>query len=94
MNTLAPFVLHRLNEQLEVIEFRPFECCTCPFAKPSCERDNCIEVPNTYDPGEGYYDCALLNKQAIWGESPQCKEEYWLGQAREVLQELSNTITN
>jgi hypothetical protein len=56
----------------------PFECCICPFATVSPDR----EPPNPDDPGEGYYDCALLDRKAIWGENPECAAADWRKRAR------------
>jgi hypothetical protein len=52
-------------------------CDNCPFGTPSNERDRLIPEPNPMDPEEGDYDCSLLKKQRIWGESPKCDSNAW-----------------
>ena len=59
----------------------PWECPYCPFATVNPER----EPPNPDDPGEGWYNCALLPRIAVWGESPACTAEDWRGRARREL---------
>ena len=66
--------------------FPPNECCDCPFATATVGEDQ----PNPTDPGEGYYDCALLKRSHIWGESPACSHEQWLARAKIELNELIN----
>jgi hypothetical protein len=65
---------------------RPYECWVCPFA--TAVIDFAHDAPNPSDPGEGYYDCALLSLHAIWGESPQCTEDDWRARMRAELQSL------
>lgn len=65
---------------------RPMECCYCPFATPSYKRDPVnFYPPNSADPGEGHYDCAPLEKEAVWGEQPKCGEEIWKTALRDEL---------
>lgn len=64
----------------------PFECCDCPFATPTYEgSDPTEDRPNLYDPGEGYYDCSLLERNRIWGETPACGLATWQKRACEEL---------
>ena len=58
------------------------ECAGCSFATvdPAAEYP-----PNPSDPGEGYYNCSLLQRQHIWGERPPCTIEDWQRRAREEL---------
>ncbi len=44
----------------------------CRFAK----YDSDPEAFNKADPGEGYYQCSLLNER-VWGENPKCTKEQW-----------------
>lgn len=68
----------------------PFVCSRCPFATANPEHDQ----PNPADPGEGYYDCALLDREEIWDESPECTAADWRARARAELEGLrSNTQT-
>lgn len=62
----------------------PDECCSCPFGTAQQEP----YAPNPYDPGEGYYQCALLNLTSVWGESPKCSVKDWRARARHELREL------
>lgn len=67
--------LHRvLNNQFA----RPDGCSDCPFAF------NPQDV-NYADPDEGHYDCKLLQKEAIWGEEPECEGDDWRERARDEL---------
>lgn len=65
------------------ITWLPGGCAGCPFSSV----DPHATPPNPADPDEGYYDCALLGKKAIWGENPICEPEHWRARAR---QELAN----
>lgn len=69
----------------------PTYCHWCPFSSPDREKDyigNYGEVIpgsiNRADPAEGYYVCALLQRKAVWGESPQCELADW--QQRAILE--------
>jgi hypothetical protein len=64
-----------LNDEL------PLECCDCPFATVSHNE----EPPNPVDRGEGFYDCALLHRERVWGENPQCVRADWRLRARDEL---------
>lgn len=54
-------------------DLTPSECFSCPFATISDHW----EPPNPADPGEGYYDCALLGLHRVWGEQPKCSDDHW-----------------
>lgn len=58
------------------------ECAWCPFAT---ETPGEPYPPNPADPGEGYYDCSLLNRHRIWGENPPCTHADWAARARREL---------
>jgi hypothetical protein len=63
----------------------PHECGSlgwrCPFV--TGEHD-----VNFSDPGEGYYDCSLLDKTEVWGENPPCQADHWRARARAELDGL------
>lgn len=65
---------------------RPYGCYDCPFAK---EHNEWTSRPNPADPGEGYYDCGLLNEQKIWGESPQCSADDWRSRGATEIEMIS-----
>lgn len=56
---------------------KPFECHDCKFATADpAYFDECGRPDfNVGDPGEGHYNCSLLNKTGIWGEQPICTDE-------------------
>lgn len=60
-------------------------CANCSFATVDAAAEY---PPNSSDPDEGYYDCALLGRRHIWGENPQCSIEDWQRRAREELDAL------
>lgn len=66
-----------LLELLDV-DGTPNECVTigarCPFADG--------DVENEGDPGEGTFDCLLLDRE-VWGESPPCSRAAWQAKARQ-----------
>lgn len=67
------------------IDGRPSECCHCPFATAEVRLH---DEPNPADPGEGHYECALLDRtgrDAVWGEEPVCSSEDWRAKARDEL---------
>ena len=72
------------NQSSRDSDWTPYECCDCPFATVNPER----EPPNPYDRGEGYYDCALLDREAIWGENPPCTADDWRRRARAEVERL------
>lgn len=61
------------------------ECCGCSFAMVDAEAEF---PPNSADPGEGYYNCSLLDQKHIWGENPKCSIEDWQRRAREEVTAL------
>jgi hypothetical protein len=69
---------------------KPSECagmCDCPFATVN---DSSPE-PNPSDPGEGHYDCALIDRPKVWGEDPPCTPNEWRLRAVQELKALLPT---
>ena len=60
----------------------PSGCSDCPFASES-------EEVNPYSRDEGRYDCALLGKEKIWGEEPQCGSDDWRGQGQQEIEAIA-----
>lgn len=62
-------------------ETPPYGCSECPFAANP-------DGVNYADPDEGYYDCTLLGRDRVWGESPVCSDRDWKAKARQELDGL------
>jgi hypothetical protein len=59
-------------------------CAGCVFSTLN-ECETPAEI--AHDPDEAYYDCALLGRNRIWGEEPQCSIADWQLRARMELGE-------
>jgi hypothetical protein len=67
----------------------PSGCHVCPFATEHDINNPYREIPNYADPDEGWYDCSLLNKQRIWGETPECSSDNWREKAKKEIEEIA-----
>ena len=70
----------------------PYTCDECPFGVYNDKSE--INIRNKWDHSSYYrihtekaeYKCSLLNKDNIWGDNPECKDDDWRDRACEEVE--------